>query len=200
MFQPKAAWPPIPTAFLPPLKLLDSLSAASISLALAQLKQLYQPVYTPTSRDHQHLILEFTTDSGYATDDEYNPNDDLLNNDAWEIARSDPLERSYAIRWMTGFVARSEEFMSPGSLSVHEAEDRERIVDAMIAFLSACAQTSESGDLHREFNFFLRADDDLPSREVNVILKDVNLSTTDHTSVGLQVNNFNGRFPKINGF
>jgi protein-lysine N-methyltransferase EEF2KMT len=188
MFQPTAASPPLPTSFLPPLKLLDALSAASISLILAQLRQLYQPLHLQPSHYRRLLILEPAIDSGYASDDEYTPDEDQLNDEAWEIARADPLERTYAIRWMTGFVARSEDFVSRCP-SDHEAEDRERVVDAMIAFLGSLAQTSESGDLHREFIFNLHPNASVSSREVNVVLKDANLSSTDHTSVGLQVGN-----------
>ncbi|KAF9507341.1 hypothetical protein BS47DRAFT_1351758 [Hydnum rufescens UP504] len=163
MFQPTAASPPLPTSFLPPLKLLDALSAASISLTLAQLKQLYQPLHIQPSHYRRLLILEPAIDSGYASDDEYTP------------MMTSSMMRHGKLR---DFVSRSP--------SDHEAEDRERVVDAMIAFLGSLAQTSEAGDLHREFVFNLHPNANVSSTEVNVVLKDVNLSSTDHTSVGLQ--------------
>ncbi len=178
----------LPSQFLPPLKKLDSLSAASISLIHYQLKRLYQPRPISRAHDRKALLTDLVADSGYASGYE----DDAgaatqISEEAWELARSDHMEEKFALRWMTGFIARSAEWLSATSISEAEVEEREAVANSLTSLLSACAQTSESGDLLRQFVFDAAVDDGGGLKQITISLKDADLNANDHTSVGLQV-------------
>ena len=177
-----------PSQFLPPLKKLDSLSAASISLVHYQLKRLYHPRPTPRAHDRKVLLTDLVADSGYASGYEDDVDAGIqISGEAWELARLDPMERMFALQWMTGFIARSVEWMSATSISDVEIEEREVVVDSMANLLSACAQPSESGDLLRQFVFEAAVGDGGGLKQITISLKDADLNANDHTSVGLQV-------------
>ena len=190
----KTTAPSLPTAFLPPLKQLHTLTAHSLSLVVPNLADLYQPDLRTL---HRSLIPDIV-DSGYASGNEDDKEPATIFNDqeadgileleeAWALARADPLERAYALRWMTGFIARASEWVEAAGSdengdNTEEYEEREAVLEAILALLGACSQTSESGALLRHFSFPQARG----QPNVNVALQDEDLSPTDHTSVGLQ--------------
>lgn len=183
--------PTSPSAFLPPLKQLSSFSAGALSLVLQSLEYLYRPDLGSYTVQHPPAV-----DSGYVSDDENDEQpsaksitsiaqaDEQLE-EAWELARNDPFERDFAMRWMTAFLGRGLDWVAEGEDAGEiEQEDRETVYEGVSSLLSACSKASESGALLREFIF---ADTRVPGgRAVKVVLKDEDLSSTDHTSVGLQ--------------
>lgn len=182
--------PVMPTAFLPPLKQLHSSSSGALSFALQYLTKLYLPDRPVDSFQRLPAI-----DSGYVSDDEDRERDHTSTvdhshgeeeeEDMWDVARADPLERDFAMRWMTGFLARGLDWVEGGDgESELELEDREAVYDGISSLLSACSQASEAGALLREFVF--PQPGVKHAHEVKVVLKDEDLNTTDHTGVGLQ--------------
>lgn len=116
--------------------------------------------------------------------------------------QADTFERPFAIRWLTGFIARGEEWVeqapSPSSESESEPtaplnptianeesredtyESRSSALDRAAALLAACAGTSASGAISREFIF------PTTSSPITITIRDESLSVVDHTAVGLQ--------------
>ncbi|KAF8322247.1 hypothetical protein DL93DRAFT_2124075 [Clavulina sp. PMI_390] len=189
--------PIAPSAFLPPLKKLSSLSASQLSIHIRSLYQLYQPHHKPPFPSPQSPPA---VDSGYASDVEdqdqiSTPSLSIISSldppsraceDAWDIVRADPYEKDHTIRWMTGFLGRGLEWVAEGEeTGEQEYEDREVVYDSVSSLLSACSQLSESGALEREFVYHnVRVPGG--GKPVKVVLKDEELTATDHTSVGLQ--------------
>ena len=182
--------PVSPSAFLPPLKQLHSCSAGTLSLGLQALNYLYQP-----DRPIFPIPNSPTVDSGYASDDEGsrgNPTFPPINaqwgeelKESWRLARADPLERDFAVRWMTGFLARGLEWVTEAEkIDEMELEDREAVYEGFSTLLSSCAKASEAGAILREFTFPKQNLAD--GQEIKIVLVDEDLSSTDHTSVGLQ--------------
>ena len=138
-------------------------------------------------------------DSGYASeasDDE----DELESKDAvdkevleeaWAMARADQFERGFALKWMTGFICRGEEWAEdandPQEKEGHSVADspeaRHKVLEGIAALLASCAGISASGPLTRTFNFHRSDKRRLP---VSIELRDATLLSQDHTSVGLQ--------------
>lgn len=194
--------PIVPSSFLPSLRRLNTCSSGALSLVLQSLIQLYQP--------NLRLNFKFQTpsgDSGYASDDddeESKVRDTSLNNhdsecgsdteEVWQIARADPIERDFAMRWMTGFLSRGLEWLAEGedSGSELESEEREAIYEGISTLLSSCSQASETGALLRDFIFpdpksGTNIGDGAESKyTVKIVLKDEDLGSSDHNGVGLQ--------------
>lgn len=178
-----------PSTFLPPLNQLHLFSTGALSLVLQSLNQLYW-----LDRKTYSIQYPLLVDSGYASDDGNNDQNarsvasdtkiqELGEN--WQLARADPFERDFATRWMTAFLAKGLDWVAEADgESEMEYEDRESVYEGVATLLSACSQASESGALLREFDFPQAC---VPGgRSVKVVLKDEDLSSTDHTSVGLQ--------------
>ncbi|KIM82296.1 hypothetical protein PILCRDRAFT_820679 [Piloderma croceum F 1598] len=142
-------------------------------------------------------------DSGYASaEEEDEDNDDEVEeevttsvsvNDAIDLdaLRADPFERTFAIRWLTGFISRSDVWIT--SLSTQaDSDERCETIDQISSLLSAFAGDDQVEEaLTRHFTFPLANPGDLfingeGKREVNVELNDGPISSDDHTSVGLQ--------------
>jgi len=178
-----------PSTFLPPLKQLHSCSAGALSLALQALSYLYQ-----SDRPIFPARISPTIDSGYASDDETSQSSHPLPaigaqseeelKELWQLARSDPLERDFAMRWMTAFLARGLEWAAEGEkLDEMELEDREAIYEGFSSLLSSFATASEAGAILRQFTFERHP---VQGEAIKVVLLDKDLNPTDHTSVGLQ--------------
>ncbi|EUC54711.1 methyltransferase domain protein, putative, partial [Rhizoctonia solani AG-3 Rhs1AP] len=138
-----------PTSFLPPLKRLGDYNGPQIHNILTRLVTIYLPKVRGTT-----LIDEDT-----------------------EPFQSDDFERSFAIRWLTGFIARGEEWTElytdeedPGGGAPTATSDssigrfqteflddtyvaRTTAFDRAAALLGACAGTSASGAISRELKF-----------------------------------------------
>ncbi|CAE7059459.1 unnamed protein product, partial [Rhizoctonia solani] len=128
-----------------------------------------------------------------------------------ESVQSDDFERSFAIRWLTGFIARGEEWTelytdeknldheapvptpdsSIGKFQTEFLDDtyvaRTTALDRAAALLGACAGTSASGTISRELKFATSPSClDGPDSPITISLQDESISTGDHTAVGLQ--------------
>jgi predicted nicotinamide N-methyase len=179
-----------PTAFLPPLARLRAHATQDISFAVQRLRDMYWPPRAPFPPElglPNRPIVRFThdkscPDSGYASAEEEEDAEDIsIYYDDLEILRADPLERAFAIRWITGFISRSETWIDL-SISDEENEIRTQLLDEVSSLLSMFGtdHSAEGGELARPFSF------PSPGGLVNIELNDAALLDDDHTSVGLQ--------------
>ncbi|KAI0370450.1 hypothetical protein BV20DRAFT_298194 [Pilatotrama ljubarskyi] len=188
-----------PTSSLPPLSRLPTYSVAKISQAVDNLRSIYcapqkplQPKLVLPKRKAlpRHLIHDTSVpDSGYASaegedevDEECAPEEGQDTPFDLDVLRSDTFEREFAIRWLTGFAARSDLWVY-ASDDEAETDARAAIVDAAASILAMFAGEEEEEDITRTFTFpAARA----RSGAVHVELNDAPLLSDDHTSVGLQ--------------
>ncbi|EUC40153.1 hypothetical protein COCMIDRAFT_9916 [Bipolaris oryzae ATCC 44560] len=174
-----------PSSSLPPIRLLVSLPEAQITSALKHLRALYCPVRLPTvistpvsKRDQQSITSPpAPVDSGYASQDEDEDEQETSLEELTAALRADPFERAFTTQWLNTLLARSEEMEM-------DEEARERIVDHAAFILSSLFESSNTDEdqaLTRDFSF------SMPSgKAIQVTLNDAPLSSTDHTAVGLQ--------------
>ncbi|TFK42185.1 putative methyltransferase-domain-containing protein [Crucibulum laeve] len=197
-------YPTAPTSSLPALGRLRGHSTKQIQDALSNLQLLYWPPASPPlpaklalpKRVTRHLIHDDSVpDSGYASaegedDDEEDRESQQVHesseneqDEELELLRCDPFERNFAIKWVTGFVSRSDVWVE-ASTSEEEAELRSEILEQVISILSAFSGGEEETEvaLTRTFSFLTHT----PEEEIKVELNDAPLSSNDHTSVGLQ--------------
>lgn len=213
--------PIAPTQRLPKLALLASASTADLKSALDNLKALYFPTETPyeLSRQASKVLCNSPTkpkaviasstrldgsatpvpDSGYASADEDEEDEEderTQNENTLSILRLDPFERAYALKWLTGFVGRSDIWLSRVSSDDDESE-RDEVVEEAAKLINAFSDgvlsssspagdktnrdESDNGSIVRSFSFLVPA-----KSEITVHLNDAPLSSSDHTSVGLQ--------------
>ena len=149
-------------------------------------------------------------DSGYASAEEDDDNDDeeeyilLAPNDGDGGDVRDPYERTFAIKWLTGFIARSDSWVLASKRfndqEDQDEEERYQIMDEITSLLSAfAAPENERSEptLTRRFSFSLAVVDTNTESDcdrykkrgeekVVVQLNDAPISNEDHTSVGLQ--------------
>jgi hypothetical protein len=145
-----------------------------------------------------------TPDSGYASAEEEDEEDDgddeeeevttsVSVNDAIDLdaLRADSFERTFAIQWLTGFISRSDIWITSSSTPA-DSDERYETIDQISSLLSAFASDDQVEEaLTRHFTFPLANPGDLSingeeKREVHVELNDGPISSDDHTSVGLQ--------------
>ncbi|KAJ7816695.1 hypothetical protein B0H14DRAFT_3743328 [Mycena olivaceomarginata] len=94
--------------------------------------------------------------------------------------RADPLERTFAIRWLAGLVGRNDT-LSVDNPTTDSDEARESLLDeATLLAKFSHQEEDEDFEITRYFSS--------PSsgKTVHIELNDAPLSTSDHTSVGLQ--------------
>ncbi|RYP10605.1 hypothetical protein DL764_000575 [Monosporascus ibericus] len=170
-----------PTSSLPALRSLDQVTEDELAAALGNLYALYCPL-PPSFAFHQSSGSErgekcvgavattaagsstpIVVDSGYVSGNEEEDgdwgDDDGDHATAAESLRADPFERSFAERWLTGFIARSEELTCFGT---EEARDRavERASCVLSSFFASTAaeedkHAEETAQIAREFSFEL---------------------------------------------
>lgn len=89
--------------------------------------------------------------------------------------RSDSFERSYAIRWLTALISRSDSWslLPPDG----DSEQRQLIISDAAALLAICSGAAAAGTLSRKFTF---------ERGIEVQLTDAPLESQDFSSVGAQ--------------
>ena len=204
-----------PTSTLPPLNHLATHTTEQIKQGLQDLHRLYFPPEPALFHASKKLSISrrdvvprplhdtFIPDSGYASAEEgeeeglqdFLADTDENNNDSdteGDLLRADPFERSFAIKWLTGFITRSDKWISPCD-SESESEERSDILDQAITLLSAFTSVGEETEvaLTRTFSFPLTTSSTSTSKkkkkeEIQVELNDAPLSKEDHTSVGLQ--------------
>ncbi|KAF8211637.1 S-adenosyl-L-methionine-dependent methyltransferase [Mycena galopus ATCC 62051] len=189
-----------PTTSLPPLRRFADYSVGDITRALRGVRDLYWPpppplppkLFIPTRRTGRTRIPRLYSedkipDSGYASavvsDDECDVEEtvDSDSSDHLDELRADPLERTFAIKWITGLICRVDQ-LSSDDPTLDPEEARESLLDEATAALAQFArqEDDEDFDVTRSFSF--------PSRgkTIHIELNDAPLSTSDHTSVGLQ--------------
>ena len=191
--------PTAPTASLPPLARLSTYSLSQIKAALDNLRALYFPSQVPSTPPiplrylPKHLIHDMSVpDSGYASAEEdedemtdFKPGKAEDNEeDEISILRADTFEKEFALRWLTGFAARSDMWVcGPDVTSEEEETARGQVVDEAASLLSLFAGEEEEEEaLTREFSFPFPS----ANKIVDVELNDAPLLSEDHTSVGLQ--------------
>ncbi|KAK1566225.1 methyltransferase domain-containing protein [Colletotrichum navitas] len=195
-----AAHPLPPSSSLPPLRTLDRLSEADVTSALHSLSMIYcsLPVsvafqLTPETQKPAHHDKSPLADSGYVseTDDEHEEIDGLDHHLA--ALKVDAFERSFAERWLTGFIARAE------TLPCFESDEAcQRALDqascVLESFFAAPKDDDQNGqnqDYAREFAFDLvlpGSDTSRASVPVTVRLNDrlAGTNSADPDDVGLQ--------------
>ncbi|KAF8346079.1 hypothetical protein F5887DRAFT_1132814 [Amanita rubescens] len=208
-----------PTQGLPKLACLANISTSDIKSALDNLKTLYFPTITDElSRQASKVLCKSpkaisgsrlhgqatpVPDSGYASaeeeEDEEEEHECSQHGDS-DTLRSDPFERAYALKWLTGFIGRSDIWLS-SVFSDDEESERVQLVEEAAKLINAFSgDTSSSssaednstgedktdGSILRSFSFLTPAPESLGRSEVTVQLNDAPLSSSDHTSVGLQ--------------
>ncbi|KAF9820779.1 hypothetical protein IEO21_01222 [Rhodonia placenta] len=180
------SYPVPPTSSLPPLVRLALCSTEQVSDAFQNLRAIYcrntfsvAPTLLRKLLPNHLLHDKSVPDSGYASaDDEDEGGADSpeveVESDAFDIdvLRSDAFERDFATRWLTGFIARSDVWVT----SV-DSDARAALVDDAASILAAFAGDDEEEALTRRFTF---------EGGIDVELNDAPLLTEDHTSVGLQ--------------
>ena len=189
-----------PTTTLPPLGRLALHSTGEILRGLQNLWDLYFPkLRLPAKLSMvipKRIIRRPTSvvpDSGYASaeeeeggenEDEYRAEDD--DEETAQLLRTDPLERAFAVRWVTGFVARADTWIE-ASESDTEADERSQIFDEAISLLSAFSSGDEEPEVALTRSFTFSTDSAFAGDyQIQVELNDAPLSNEDHTSVGLQ--------------
>jgi SAM-dependent methyltransferase len=183
-----------PTLSLPPLTHLLAYSTDEIKSALRNLHELYfSSSSCPKGKNDKpkHDMHDASApDSGYASAEE-DEEEGSCESDGGidvelELLRSDALQRSFAIRWVTGFVARSDAWIDAcGALAAQD--ERNLILDQAVTLLAAFNNPphdrEEDKDLYltRKFTFHSA------SEEIHVELFDAPpWKDDDHTAVGLQ--------------
>ncbi|KAI9066508.1 S-adenosyl-L-methionine-dependent methyltransferase [Trametes sanguinea] len=187
--------PTPPTSSLPPLKQLPTCTLTQISRAIDNLRAIYDvdaaPLETTLTLPKpkalpKHLIHDTTVpDSGYASAEGEDEEEECADDDEDasfdpDVLRSDTFEREYAIRWLTGFTARSDLWVY-ATKDETESDARVTLVDAAASLLATFAGEEEEEDITRTFTFPTTS-----GSSVHVELNDAPLLSDDHTSVGLQ--------------
>ena len=190
--------PTNPTTTLPPLGRLALHSTGQILHGLHNLWDLYFPkprLPTKLSMAIPKRTIRRPTsvvpDSGYASaeeeeggenEDGYWAEDD--DEETAQLLRADPLERAFAVRWVTGFVARADTWIEA---SESDTEERSQIFDEAISLLSAFSSGDEEPEVALTRSFTFSTDSAFAGDcQIQVELNDAPLSNEDHTSVGLQ--------------
>ena len=195
-----------PTSTLPPLNHLATLTTEQIKQDLHNLHHLYFPPepalfhaskFSISRRNVSRPLRDtLLPDSGYASAEE--GDDDIHdfvadtdeNNESdteADLLRADPFERSFAIKWLTGFISRSDKWISACN-SNSDSEERSDVLDQAITLLSSFTSVNEETEvaLTRTFSFPITTNSTSNKKDIQVELNDAPLSKEDHTSVGLQ--------------
>ncbi|KAI0714751.1 putative methyltransferase-domain-containing protein [Earliella scabrosa] len=190
-----ARHPVPPTSSLPPLARLSSYSLDQLTDAVHNVRSIYRPTALTALPQPKalpkHVVHDTSVpDSGYASaegeddsDDECDVGDESFDID---VLRSDTFEREFAIRWLTGFAARSDMWVYAPECSDQESDARAALVDEAASLLSTFAGADEEEAITRVFTFPTRVQTSTNPPDVRVELNDAPLLSDDHTSVGLQ--------------
>ena len=204
---------PAPTMSLPPLGKLSAHSTNQIKQAFQNLRNLYFPpspspaIFKSSNlsipkRSIKHFIHDTSVpDSGYASaeGEEEDDEDEVAASDTascdteneHQVLRADPFERAFAIKWVTSFITRADDWIATSEKD-EETEERSEILEDATALLSSFTGTNDDQDfgLTRIFTFPLglsvEAPQDSSQKLIHVELHDAPMSSDDHTSVGLQ--------------
>ncbi|EIW87287.1 hypothetical protein CONPUDRAFT_16784, partial [Coniophora puteana RWD-64-598 SS2] len=112
--------------------------------------------------------------------------------EALAVLRADEMERAYVVKWLMGFVKRSDAWIGgageEAGAAVEEEESRMDLVDRATTLLARFAGDDEPEEaVTRTFTFpFLVDDASSPNEPIKAELNDAPLTGVDHTAVGLQ--------------
>lgn len=205
-----------PTSTLPPLTRLAVYTTEQVRQSLQGLHHLYFQTEATLFHASNKLSIPgrniprsvhdtsiLIPDSGYASAEEdevesvckdsltdaetsLHENDDNESDIEAELIRADSFERSFVIKWLTGFIVRSDNWVTACDLE-SESEERSDVLDQAVTLLSAFTSSDEETEvsLTRTFSFPI-ATSSTSKKEIQVELNDAPLSNEDHTSVGLQ--------------
>ena len=179
-----------PTVNLPALKSLSNCSLNQVLDALTNLRVLYFPSplveslrLQNNSKPFAHVVCDNSApDSGYASaeeDDDDTSSDFDGRNEALELLRTDEFERAFAIKWLIGFTARSDTWIS--SVPETETEAYACAVDEAVSLLALFTGSESEQAITRKFSFLASG-----GQPAEIELNDAPLVSEDHTSVGLQ--------------
>ncbi|OIW31426.1 hypothetical protein CONLIGDRAFT_631369 [Coniochaeta ligniaria NRRL 30616] len=196
-----------PTSSLPSLRQLDVVTEAQILFALDNLLAIYYPVAVPQSALCEaskpfKLSTRFAplTDSGYNsgyTSENEDDEDPDAEPGALDRLRADDLERTFATRWLTRFIACAEDELSGFSSEETRQSALEKAADLLTQLLSprrdegADPDDDEDDRFCRDFTFALPGESDESYKDytpISVRLNDglAGSRPTDHLDVGLQ--------------
>ncbi|KAF9492196.1 hypothetical protein BDN71DRAFT_1224635 [Pleurotus eryngii] len=121
---------------------------------------------------------------GHIDSEESESDDDI------DLIRSDVLERTFAIKWITGFISRSDVWLAAIDVDADQDDEidaRSQLIDTASQILSAFSSVEpdddEAASIIRMFSFPVGVEE---SKMLDVQLNDAALLSEDHTSVGLQ--------------
>ncbi|EGR47042.1 uncharacterized protein TRIREDRAFT_65041 [Trichoderma reesei QM6a] len=167
---------------LPPLKKSATLTEAETRQALRQLHEFsYYPVPEVLELDASHNAQDASApDSGYASETDA---DEASKGEKAVPLYLDPIERDFAVRWLTGFIGQAWDFPLSD-------DTRDEFVDAACSLLShltntedECKQRDEDPGMTRRFRF--SSGDGAKSFVVDLNDTPMQLGD-DHEDVGLQ--------------
>ncbi|KAK0383866.1 hypothetical protein NLU13_7958 [Sarocladium strictum] len=191
----------LPSSSLPPINALMNQTQEQIRALISGLVKIYCPLaialsstyaqpFTHKSDQSESLFVP-AVDSGYASEanEDEDQEEDGSGQDCKDITaiRSDPFERSYAQRWVTGFVTRAEDCPSFTDEDARQSaiEDAYMLIEALtLAAKSDDGDTDSGGEgFRRDFVFETAQDGD-----VSVFLHDklAGTNSADPDDVGLQ--------------
>ncbi|KAF8843918.1 hypothetical protein BDN67DRAFT_944715 [Paxillus ammoniavirescens] len=173
-----------PTSYLPPIARITTFTSTQLLDALAYLKSLYLSEVRGSRR--RRVVFDSLDDKSFANTFTANPHpnhdSDVL------LIRSDPFERSYAIRWLTALISQLEAWEGPsqsGQFFPGDLQLTPALVDTLIqqaaSLLAMCAGVSAAGRVQRVFSF-----DSAIAGRIEVSLTDIPLENQDYGSVGAQ--------------
>lgn len=145
------------------------------------------PTSSATSSASSGTSTPLPVDSGYASGEDED-NCVIEDHDHLAILRADAYERQFAVRWLTGFIARAEELLVD-----LEEDTRQQFIDdasyilASFSSASNAEEDEDAGAIVREFRFQVVGTGDQEEDNIEVRLTDGTPATgSDHTDVGLQ--------------
>lgn len=175
-----------PTTTLPP----KSTFSVSINVAPTLKQNISDTVHVPCRKPTGRLKhSDGVPDSGYASEEDEAELEGDLESETEDfdvdVLRSDELERNFAITWLTGLIKRSDTWICAlDSAAEQEEYVRLSVIEQASKLLACFAGDDEQQEdaLTRQFTFPFGAG----GKAITIELNDAPLTSTDHTSVGLQ--------------
>lgn len=179
--------PPPPSSSLPPLRTVESLTEEQIFGHLQALSDLYCPFVFDLDASSKKTHVEPAVDSGYVSETEA---DGDHVDDALSALRADGFEKSFAERWLTGFIARAEmlECFSSEDECQRALDHASRVLETFYAVPADEDQQmrEQLAEYAREFKFDVSVLDPAPSVQVRLNDGLAGTNSSEPDDVGLQ--------------